>query len=185
MNLPHHSSLYHTHLMPCKEIQRVHPKWDQSWVFIGRTDAEAETPILWPPHTKRWVIGKDPDAGRDWGQEEKGMTEDEVAGWHHRLDGQEFGWTLGVGDGQGGLVCYNSWGHKESDTTERRVHKPCFPSCLEQEQYLIAKSKPKARMFTLEPPRYPPSPRKTVKILALERGRHRIPINFSLRHSTI
>ena len=96
----------------------VHPKGDQSWVFIGRTDPKAETPILWPPHVKSWLIGKDPDAGRDWGQEEKGTTEDEMAGWHHRLDGHEFGYTRGVGDGQGGLVCCGSWGHKESDTTE-------------------------------------------------------------------
>ena len=73
--------------LDCKEIQPVHPKGDQSWVFIGRTDAEAETPILWPPHAKSWLTGKDPDAGRDWGQEEKGTTEDEMAGWHHRLDG--------------------------------------------------------------------------------------------------
>ena len=84
-----------------KEIQPVHPKGDQSWVFIGRTDAEAETPILWPPHMKSWLIRKDPDAGRDWGQEEKERTEDEMAGWHHRLDPHEFGWTPGVGDGQG------------------------------------------------------------------------------------
>jgi len=77
--------------LDCKEIQPVHPKGNQSWVFIGRTDAEAETPILWPPDVKRWLIGKDPDAGRDWGQEEKGTTEDEMAGWHHRLDGHEFG----------------------------------------------------------------------------------------------
>ena len=74
-----------------KEIQSVHPKGDQSWVFFGRTDAEAETPILWPPDAKNRLIGKDPDAGRDWGQEKKGMTEDEMAGWHHRLDGHEFG----------------------------------------------------------------------------------------------
>ena len=104
--------------LDCK-IQPVHPKGDQSWVFIGRTDAEAETPILWPPHTKSWLTGKDPDAGRDWGQEEKGTTEDEMAGWHHRLDGRESEWTLGVGDGQGGLTCCDSWGCKESDTTER------------------------------------------------------------------
>ena len=96
----------------------VHSKGDQSWVFTGRTDVEAETPILWPPHTKSWLIGKDPDAGRYWGQEEKGMTEDEMAGWHHRLDGHEFEWTLGIGDEQGGLACCDSWGHKESDTTE-------------------------------------------------------------------
>ena len=105
--------------LDCKEIQPVHPKGDQSWVFIGRTDAEAETPVLWPPDAKSWLIGKDPDAGRDWGQEEKGTTEDEMAGWHHRLDRHEFGWTLGVGDGQGGLACCEAWGHKESDTTER------------------------------------------------------------------
>ena len=109
----------------CKEIQPVHPKGDQSWVFIGRTDAEAETPILWPPHAKSWLIGKDPDAGKDWGQEEKGTTEDEMAGWHHRLDGHEFGWTPGVGDGQGGLVCCGSWGHKELDTTERLNWTDC------------------------------------------------------------
>ena len=99
--------------------QPVHPKGDQSWVFTGRTDAEAETPILWPPHGKSWLIRKDPDAGRDWGQEEKGTTEDEMAGWHHWLDGHEFGWTPGIGDGQGGLVCCNSWGPKELDMTER------------------------------------------------------------------
>ena len=104
--------------LDCKEIQSVHPKGDQSWVFIGRTDAEGETPILWPPHAKSGLIGKDPDAGRDWGQEEKGTTEDEMAGWHHQLDGHEFWWTPGVGDGQGGLACCDSWGHKESDRTE-------------------------------------------------------------------
>ena len=102
-----------------KEIQPVHPKGDQCWVFIERTDAETETPVLWPPHAKSWLIGKDPDAGRDWGQEEKGTTEDQMAGWHHRLDAHEFRWTPGVGDGQGGLACCGSWGRKESDTTER------------------------------------------------------------------
>ena len=101
-----------------KEIQPVHSE-DQSWVFIGRTDAEAETPILWPPQVKSWLIGKDSDAGRDGGQEEKRTTEDEMAGWHHRLDGCEFEWTPGVSDEQGGLVCWDSWGHKELDTTER------------------------------------------------------------------
>ena len=104
--------------LDCKEIQPVHSK-DQSWVFIGRTDAEAETLILLPPHAKSWLIGKDPDAGRDWGQEEKRTTEDEMAGCHHWHDGHEFWWTLGVGDGQGSLACCTSWGHKESDTTER------------------------------------------------------------------
>ena len=105
--------------LDCKEIQLVHPKGDQSWVFIGRTDAEAETPILWPPHVNSWLIGKDPDAGRDWGQEQKGTMDDEMAGLHHWLDAHEFGWTLGFGYGQGGLVCCDSWGHKELDTTER------------------------------------------------------------------
>ena len=91
----------------------------QSWVFLGGTDVEAETPILWPPDAESWQIWKDRNAGRDWGQEKKGMTEDEMAGWHHRLDGYEFGWTLGVGDGQGGQVCCDSWGRKESDTAEQ------------------------------------------------------------------
>ena len=106
--------------LDCKEIQPVHSK-DQSWEdqFFGRNDAKAEAPVLWPPHVKSWLIGKDSVAGRDWGQEEKGMTEDEMAGWHHRLDGREFQWTPGVGERQGGLECCNSWGCKESDTTER------------------------------------------------------------------
>ena len=105
--------------LDCKEIQPVHSKGDQSWMFFGRNDAKAETPVLWPPHAKSWLIGKDSDAGREWGQEEKGTTEDEMAGWHHWLDGRESEWTPGVGDGQGGLVCCDSWGRKESDTTER------------------------------------------------------------------
>ena len=104
--------------LDCKEIQPGHPKGAQSWVFIGRTDAEAETPILWPPDAKSWLIWKDPDTGKDWRQEEKGTIEDEMAGWHHWLDGYEFGWTPGVGDGQGGLACCGSWDCKELDTTE-------------------------------------------------------------------
>ena len=88
--------------LDCKEIQPVHSKGDQSWVFFGRNDVKAETPVLWPPHVKSWLIGKDSDAGGDWGQEKKGTTEDEMAGWHHRLDGREFEWTPGDGDGQGG-----------------------------------------------------------------------------------
>ena len=104
--------------LDCKEIQPVHPKGDQSWAFIGRTDAEAEIPILRSPDAKNWLIWKDPDAGKDWGQEEKVMTEDEMFGWHYWLNGHEFGWTLAVGDGQG-LACCSPWGHKESDTTER------------------------------------------------------------------
>ena len=104
--------------LDCKEIHSVHPKEDRSWVFIGRTDVEAETPILWPPDTKSWLIWKDPDAGNDWGQEEKGTTEDKMVGWHHRHNGHGFGWTLRVGDGQGGLACCGLWSCKESDTTE-------------------------------------------------------------------
>ena len=104
--------------LDCKVIQPVHSKGDQPWVFFGLNDPKAETPVLWPPHVKSWLIGKDSDAGRDWGQEEKGMMEDEMAGWHHWLDGHEFEWTLGVGDGQGGLALCNSWGLKELDPTE-------------------------------------------------------------------
>ena len=104
----------------CKEVQLVYPKGDQSWVFIGRTDIEAETPVLWPPVAKIWLIWKDPDAGKDWRQEEKGMTEDEMVGRHHWLNGHEFGWTPGAGgDGQGGPVYCIPWGHKELDMTER------------------------------------------------------------------
>ena len=101
-----------------KEIQPVHSEGDQPWDFFGMNDAKAATPVLWPPHSKSWLIGKDSDAGRDWGKEEKGTTEDEMVGWHHRLDAHEFGWTPGDGDGQGGLVCCDSWCHKELDTTE-------------------------------------------------------------------
>ena len=101
-----------------KEIQPVHPKGDQSWVFTGGTDVEAESPMLWPPDAESWLIWKDPDAGRDWGQEEKRMTEEEMVGWHHRHNGCGFGWTMGVGDGQGRLACCSSWGRKESDMTE-------------------------------------------------------------------
>ena len=104
--------------LDCKEIQPVHSDGDQPWVFFGRNDAKIETLILRAPHAKSWLIGKDSDAGRDWGQEEKGTTEDEVAGWHHQLDGHEFEWTPGVGDGQGGLACCDSWGRKELDMTE-------------------------------------------------------------------
>ena len=104
--------------LDCKEIHPVHSEGDQPWDFFGRNDAKAETPVLWSPHAKSWLIGKDSDAGRDWGQEEKGTTEDEMAGWHHRLDGRESEWTAGVGDGQGGLACCDSWARKELDITE-------------------------------------------------------------------
>ena len=105
--------------LDCKEIQPVHPKGDQSWVFIGRSDAKAETPILWPLDAKSWLLWKAPDAGKDWGQEEKGTTEDEMVGWHHRLNGHGFGWTLGVCDRQGSLACCSSWGCQELDMTEQ------------------------------------------------------------------
>ena len=101
-----------------KEIQLAHPKGNQSWMFIGRTDAEAETPVLWPPDAKNWLIGKDSEAGKGWRQEEKGMTEDEMVGWHHQLNGHEFEQAPGVGDGQGGLACCGPRGHKELDMTE-------------------------------------------------------------------
>ena len=102
----------------CKEIQPVHPKGNQSWIFIGRTDAEAETPMHWPPEAKNWLIGKVSEAGKDWRWEEKGMTEDEMVGCYHWLDGQEFEQALGVSDGQGSLACWSLWGHKELDMTE-------------------------------------------------------------------
>ena len=124
-------------ILDCKEIQTVHPKGDQPWVFMGRTDAKAETPILWPPDVKNWLIGKDPDAGKDWGQEEKGTTEEEMVGWHHRLNGLGFGWTLGVGDGQGGLACCGSWGHKKSDTTEQLNQTEPNWTCTKTWLYLI------------------------------------------------
>ena len=102
-----------------KEIKPVNPKGNQPWIFIGRTDAEAEAVILWPPNAKSRLIGKDPDAGEDWGQEEKGMTEDEMVGWHHRLYGHEFVQTLGDSEGQGSQACCSPRGHKESDRTKR------------------------------------------------------------------
>ena len=148
-----------------QEIQPVHPKGDQSWVFVGRTDVEAETPILWPPHAKSWLTWKDPDAARDWRQEEKGTTEGEMVVWHHRLDGHEFGWTLGVGDGQGGLVCCGPWGHKELDTTERlnwtelifylsngKLHQPCRISRnLESERTRLQTKLPTSPTFIPSP----------------------------------
>ena len=98
--------------LDCKDIQPVHSEGDQPWLIFGGNDAKAEA------HAKSWLIGKDSDAGRDWGQEEKGTTEDEIAGWHHWLNGCAFEWTLGVGDGRGGLGCCSSWGRKKLDTTE-------------------------------------------------------------------
>jgi len=109
--------------LDCKEIQPVHSEGDQSWILIGRTDVEAETPILWPPDAKNWLIWKDPDAGRDWGQEEKGTTEDEMVGRHHRLNGHGFGWTPGVGDGRGGLTYCGSWGRNWTVPDHRRLNQ--------------------------------------------------------------
>ena len=104
--------------LDCKEIKPVNPKGSQSWMFIGRTDAEAETSILWPPDAKNWLIEKDPDAGKDWRQE-KETTDNDLVGWHHRLDGHDFEQASGVNDGQGSLVCYSPQGHKELDMTEQ------------------------------------------------------------------
>ena len=105
-------------LLDCKEIKPINPQGNQSWIFFGRTDAKAETPVLWPPDVKNWLIRKDLDAGKDWRQEEKGMTEDEMVGWHHWLSRHKFEQALGDSEGQGGLACCSPWGCKESDTTE-------------------------------------------------------------------
>ena len=113
-----------------KEIKPVNPKGHQPWIFIGRTDTKTEALILWLPDGKSWLIGKDPDAGKDWGQKEKGTTEDEMVGWHHRLDGHESEQALGVGDGQGSLVCYSPQGCKELDTTERLNWTELFTSAF-------------------------------------------------------
>ena len=120
-----------------KEIKPVHPKGNQSWIFIGRTHAKTEAPILWPPDVKNWLIGKDPNAGQDWRQEEKGMIEDKMVGWYHWLDGHEFEQAPGVGGGQGSLACCSPWGHKESDMTERlnwtevTTGEPCANPCCQ------------------------------------------------------
>ena len=131
--------------LDCKKIQPVHSEGDQPWDFFGRNDAQAETPVLWPPHAKSWLIGKNSDAGRDWGQEEKGMTEDEMAGWHHWLDGRESEWTPGVGDGQEGLACCDSWGGRvrhnwatELNWTESQIRK---------QRYYFAKKDPSSQVY--------------------------------------
>ena len=113
-----------------KEIKPVSPKGNQSWMVLGRTDAEAETPIFWPPEVKNWLIWKDPDAGKDWRREEKGTTEDEMVGWHHQLNGLEFEQAPGVGDGQGSLACCSPWGHKKLDVTE-------WLNCTVKEVFLL------------------------------------------------
>ena len=120
--------------LDCKEIKPAHPKGNESWILIGRTDdTEAEAPVLWPPDGKRWLTGKDPDTGKDWRQEEKGLTEDEMVGWHHRLNGQEFELTLEDSEGQGSLACYSPPGHKESDMTKQQhlcLHRTWFISFI-------------------------------------------------------
>ena len=113
-----------------KEIKPAKPKGNQPWIFTGKTDAEAEVPILWPPDAKSWLIGKDPDAGRDWGQDEKGMTEDEMVGWHHWLSGHESEKTLGDSKGQGSLACCHSWDHKELDMTEQQQISTSLRFCF-------------------------------------------------------
>ena len=128
--------------LDCEEIQPVHPKGNQTWIFIGRTDAEAEATVLWPHDTKNWLVVKDHDAGRDWKQDEKGTTEDEMVRWHLWLDGHEFEKAPGVGDGQEGLVCCSPWGHKESDMAEwlnwteltyrHRMSKCCWENCTDR-----------------------------------------------------
>ena len=124
------------------DCKKINPKGNQSWIFTGRTDAEAEAPILWPPDSKNWVIGKDPDAGKDWRQEVKGTTEDEIVGWHHRLNGHEFEQALGVGDGQESLVCCSPWGHDwatELSWTELRLLGSCS-IMIGEEQFMRVKS---------------------------------------------
>ena len=114
-----------------KKIKPINPKGNQPWIFLGRTDAEAETPILWPPDWKSWLIGKKPDSGKDWRQEEKEMTEDDMVGWHHWLDGHEFEFTPGVHNGQGGLAYCSPWGCKELDMTEPLKNTPTTSKALE------------------------------------------------------
>ena len=116
--------------LDCKEIQPVHPKGDQSWVFTGRTDVEAETPILWPPDAKNWLIWKDSDAGKDWRQEGKRMTENEMVGWHHWLNGHEFEQVPGVGDGQGSLACCSPWGHRIRHDWVTKLRQKIFEKIL-------------------------------------------------------
>ena len=124
--------------LDCKKIKPVNPKWNQPCIFIGKTDAKAEAPILWLPDTKSWLIWKDPDAGKYWRQEEKGMTEDEMVGWHHWPNGHEFEQVLGDGEGQGSLACFSPWDHKELDMTERlNNNKSCCKSIESLSEYNI------------------------------------------------
>ena len=120
--------------LDCKKIKPIHPKGNQSWICIGRADAETETSILWPLDAKNWLIGKDPNAGKDWGQEEKGTTEGEMVGWHHWLDGYEFEQALGVGDGPGSLACCSPWSRKELDITEQLNWGNNNSACKDQKE---------------------------------------------------
>ena len=125
--------------LDCKEIQPVH-SGDQSWDFFGRNDAKAETPVLWPLHVKSWLTGKDSDPGRDWGQEEKGTTEDEMAGWHHWLKGHESEWTPGVGDGQGGLACCDSWGRRVGHGHDWATELNWTERCYKKERKMLTQN---------------------------------------------
>ena len=127
--------------LDCKDSKPVNSQGNQSWIVIGRTDVEAEAPILWPPDVKDWLIRKDPDAGKDWRQEEKGMNEDEMVGWHHQINGHEFEKALGDSEGQGSLGCCSPWSHKESDMTERlnwteRIHSLFFLNMVHAGTYV-------------------------------------------------
>ena len=136
--------------LDCKETQPDHPEGDQSWVFIGRTDFEAETPILWTPDVKSWLIRKAPDAGKDWGQEEKGTTEDEIIGWHHQLNGHGFGWTPGVGNGQGSLAGCSSWGRRVRHDWATELNWIIHEFCWYSENIIIPKyNLPKNLIFLL------------------------------------
>ena len=118
-----------------KEVKPINPKGNQPWIFIGRIDAEAEAPLLWAPDAKSWFVWKDPDAGKDQRQEEKGMTEDEMVGWYHRFNGREFEQTPGDGDGQGSLACCSPWGHKKSDRTEG-LNNNAWNTCIHWKDYI-------------------------------------------------
>ena len=149
-NIKHHNWCFWTvvlktleSLLDCKEIKAVNPKGNRSWIFIGRTDAEAETPILWLPDAKNWLIWKDPDAGKDWRREEKGITEDEMVGWHYQLDGHEFEQAQGVGDGQGGLTCCSPWGRRVGHDWEIELNwSHICVECVQHPEGQTEKSEP-------------------------------------------
>ena len=135
----------------CKEIKAVNPTGSQSWIYIGGTDAEAKAPVLWPPYVKSQLTGKDPDAGKDWRQEETGMTEDEIVGWHQQFNGHEFEQALGDGEEQRSLTCFSSWGCKELDTTEWLNNNNNNKSQLFQCRLMIKRIYSRAKMPRLNP----------------------------------